>query len=105
MKRENKGKIGFHKIVSEQFPINPRKGGGILKIEAWENEKGKIVKYSIAYINHHIFSGDNVRVIGYDNSHDTHHRHYFGQISEVTDFICYQDLIERFEKELKEFIK
>jgi hypothetical protein len=69
MKKDNKKESGFHKIVSEKFPINPRKGGGILKIEAWENYKGKIVKYSIAYINHHIFSGDNGRVIGYDNSH------------------------------------
>ena len=100
-----KGKTKFQKVVSEQFPVNHRKGGGILKIEAWENDKGEIVKYSIAYINHLIFSDDNGRVLGYDNTHDFHHKHYFGTISEVTDFISYQDLIKRFEKEIKEFIK
>jgi len=50
MGREKKAKTKFKKVVSEQFPVNPKRGGGILKIEAWENEKGEIVKYGIAYI-------------------------------------------------------
>ncbi|MCI5148240.1 MAG: transcriptional regulator [Candidatus Electrothrix sp. MAN1_4] len=95
----------FNKIVSEQFPVNRKRGGGIIKIEAWENQKGEIVKYSLAYINHLIFSGDNGRVLGYDNSHNFHHRHYFGEISAVGDFVGYHELVERFEKEIKEFIK
>ena len=105
MGREEKAKTKFKKVVSEQFPVNPKRGGGILKIEAWENEKGEIVKYSMAYINHLIFSDDNGRVIGYDNIHNFHHRHYFGEISEVSDFISYENLVDRFEKEIKEFIK
>jgi hypothetical protein len=91
--------------VSEQFPINPKKGGGIVKIDAWENEQGKIIKYSMAYINHLIFSGDNGRVLGYDNTHDFHHRHYLGEITELDDFTSYYELVERFEKEIREFIK
>ncbi|MCD6185447.1 MAG: transcriptional regulator [Deltaproteobacteria bacterium] len=105
MGREKKAKTKFKKIVSEQFPVNHKKGGGILKIEVWENEKREIVKYSMAYINHLIFSDDNGRVIGYDNTHNFHHKHYFGEISEVSDFISYQNLVDRFEKEIKEFIK
>ncbi|MEA3385193.1 MAG: DUF6516 family protein [Thermodesulfobacteriota bacterium] len=105
MGREKKAKTKFKKVVSEQFPVNLKRGGGILKIEAWENEKGEIVKYSMAYINHLIFSDDNGRVIGYDNTHDFHHKHYFGEVSEVSDFISYQNLVDRFEKEIKEFIK
>ena len=103
-KRKN-AKIKFKRIVFEQFPVNPKRGGGILKIEAWQNDKGKIVKYSMAYINHLIFSGDNGRVLGYDNTHEFHHRHYFGEISEVVDFTTYQDLLDCFEEEIKEFIK
>ena len=95
----------FKKVVSEQFPISPKRGGGIIKIEAWENEQGKVVKYSLAYINHMIFSGDNGRVLGYDNAHNFHHKHYFGELSEVDDFTGYQDLVERFEREIREFIK
>ncbi len=95
----------FKKVVSEQFTINAKKGGGSLKIEAWENAKGEIVKYSMAYINHLIFSGDNGRVIGYDNAHNFHHKHYMGEIAEISDFKSYHDLVERFEKEIKEFVK
>ncbi len=105
MVREKKAKTKFKKVVSEQFSVNPKRGGGILKIEAWENEKGEIVKYSLAYINHFIFSDDNGRVIGYDNTHNFHHKHYFGKISKVSDFISYENLVDRFEKEIKEFIK
>ena len=105
MGSKKKAKIKFKKIVSEQFPVNSQKGGGILKIEAWENEKGQIVKYSMAYINHIIFSGDNGHVLGYDNTHNFHHKHYFGEISEISDFQSYQNLVDRFEKEIKEFIK
>jgi len=100
-----KKKTKFRKVVSEQFPISPKRGGGIIKIEAWENEQGKVAKYSLAYINHMIFSGDNGRVLGYDNAHNFHHKHYFGELSEVDDFTSYQDLVERFEREIKEFIK
>jgi hypothetical protein len=98
-------KIKFKKVVSEQFPVNPKKGGGLIKIEAWENDKGEIVKYSMAYINQLIFAGDNGRVLGYDNTHNFHHRHSFGEISEVSDFTSYVDLVDRFEQEVKEFIK
>jgi Family of unknown function (DUF6516) len=103
MKKSNR--VTFKKVVTEQFPVNPTRGGGIVKIEAWENEEGEIVKYNMAYINPLIFSGDNGRVIGYDNTHHFHHRHYFGEMSEINDFSSYQELLYRFEKELKEFIK
>jgi len=77
----------------------------LIKIEAWENDNNEIVKYSMAYINHQVFSGDNGRVIGYDNTHNFHHKHYLGEISEVYDFVSYENLLKRFEKEIKEFIK
>ena len=64
-------------------------------------EKTALQKYTILII----FSGDNGRVLGYDNTHDLHHKHYFGEISEVSKFTTYQDLVDRFEKETKEFIK
>lgn len=105
MQRRKKSKGSFKKVVSEQFPINPKRGGGVLKIEAWENKKGEIVKYSMAYINHFIFAEDNGRVLGYDNTHNFHHKHYFGEISEIDDFTNYQELLDRFENEIREFIK
>ena len=100
-----KRRVKFKKVVTEQFPVKPKRGGGIVKIDVWENDQSEVVKYSMAYINHFIFSEDNGRVIGYDNTHNFHHKHYFGEISEVENFTTYQELVERFEKEIKEFIK
>jgi hypothetical protein len=59
----------------------------------------------MVYINKNIFSNDNGRVMGYDNSHDFHHKHYFGQITELDDFVNYQELVNRFRDDLKEFLK
>jgi len=94
----------YIKIIDEKYIVPMKNGGGIIKFEAWEY-RGEIVKYSMAYINKDIFPNDNGRVIGYDNSHNFHHKHYFGEIYEVDDFINYQDLVSRFKSEIKEFIK
>ena len=93
----------YTKVINEQFIVPFEKGGGIIKFEAWEYEN-EIVKYSMAYINKKIFPNDNGRVIGYDNSHHFHHRHYFGEITELDDFVNYQTLVEQFRQEIKEFV-
>jgi len=95
----------FTKIISDRFSVPKRRGGGIVKIEVWENEDGAVVKYSFAYINHMLCSKDNGRVIGYDNTHNYHHKHYFGDIFPVDDFTDYESLLNQFEEEIKEFIR
>jgi len=98
-------RIRYLKAVDESYTISQKKGGGAIKIEAWQDSSGKVVKYSIAYINYSLFQGDNGRVIGYDNAHDYHHKHYFGEISPVDDFISYEDLVNQFEQDIKEYIQ
>lgn len=105
MVKRNKNKQKYIKIVDERYTFPSKKGGGIIKIEAWEDLNGKLVKYNIAYINHYIFQKDNGRVFGYDNAHGYHHKHFFGINSPVDDFISYENLIERFENEIREYIK
>ncbi len=95
----------YLKVVDESYTIPQKKGGGAIKVEAWQDSSGKVVKYSIAYINLSLFQGDNGRVIGYDNAHDYHHKHYFGEISPVDDFTSYEDLVEQFEQDIKEYIQ
>ena len=102
MSREKKKT--YTKVIDEQFIVPQEKGGGIIKFEAWEHQN-EIVKYNMAYINRQIFPGDNGRVIGYDNSHNFHHKHYFGEICELDDFVDYRDLVNRFKNEIKEFVK
>jgi hypothetical protein len=52
----------------------------------------------LAYINHLIYSGDNGRVVGYDNAHDGHHRHYLGKVEPV-EFVNFEDTETRFEND------
>lgn len=57
--------------------------------------------YSLAYINLKQCSVDNGRVLGYDNSHDYHHRHFMGKV-EAVDFSTYAAQAERFIREVHE---
>ena len=79
--------------------IPARLGGGVLKERVIrELPSKKVVSYALAYINPLIFSGDNGRVLGYDNSHGYSHRHYMGAIT-PEPFISYEALYDRFEQE------
>ena len=60
-----------------------------------------MVSYSLAYINLRVFAKDNGRVLGYDNSHGFHHRHFKGTV-EAVDFSTYDALAERFFNEVHE---
>ena len=64
-------------------------------------EDGRMVRYSLAYINLKQCPVDHGRVLGYDNSHDYHHRHFMGAV-EAVEFSSYTDLVERFIREVHE---
>ena len=78
----------------------PRRGAK-LKEEVWETEDGEVVKYSVAYINPSVCGADNGRVLGYDNSHNHHHKHFMGK-SEPIEFKGYESLAARFYQEVWE---
>jgi hypothetical protein len=79
--------------------IPARLGGGVLKERVIrELPSKKVISYALAYINPLIFSGDNGRVLGYDNSHGYSHRHYMGVIT-PDPFASYGALYDRFEQE------
>ena len=64
------------KIVDEAHHISRRRGNGQLRREVWIGDDGKVSRYNLAYINHELCAVDNGRVVGYDNQHGYHHRHY-----------------------------
>ena len=72
-----------------------------LRKKFWQTQEGQVVKYSLAYINPRICRVDNGRVLGYDNSHDYHHRHFMGD-AELVEFSGYEALSVRFQKEGQE---
>lgn len=89
------------KVLDETIKISKKKRNGILRFLASTDEKGRLVKYSLSYINPTIFNGDNGRILGYDNGHGYHHRHYMGK-EEKVNFVSFEKIKECFEAEWRE---
>jgi len=82
----------------EEHRLKGKRKGALLKEQVWF-EGGQVVAYSLAYINLKRCPVDNGRVLGYDNSHEYHHRHFMGEV-EAVDFTTYASLAERFIQEV-----
>jgi hypothetical protein len=76
-------------------------GSGILREEVWANERDEVVRYNLAFLLPHLFYRDNGRVLGFDNAHGTHERHFMGNV-ETVEFTSYQETAERFYREVSE---
>jgi len=98
---KEKKKRNLIKVLDETIRISKKKGNGILKFSANVDEKGILINYSLTYINTNIFNKDNGRVLGYDNEHGYHHRHYMGK-EERVNFLTLEEIKERFETEWRE---
>lgn len=84
----------------EEYRLKGKRKGALLKEQIWF-EDGKVVAYSLAYINLRQCPADNGRVLGYDNSHGYHHRHFMGATTPV-EFSTYEALADRFIGEVHE---
>lgn len=94
-------------LEQERFELRPKSGDGVLSYDVWGYKvKGKaiVTRYNLAYINHAIYRGDNGRVLGFDNAHDYHHRHYMGVVEPV-EYVSYETTLERFQTEWQEIIR
>ena len=89
------------KVVDETTQVRCALGEGIIREEVWQDSRGAVTKYNLAFINHAVFAGDNGRVVGYDNSHGKHHRHFAGAVEKFA-FVSYEKLLERFLDEVLE---
>ena len=94
-------KRSLRKVVDEVASISCASGTGLVRTEVWEDESGKVSRYNLAFINHFLYPKDNGRVLGYDNAHGTHHRHYFGKI-EAVSVAGFGDVESMFHAEVKE---
>jgi hypothetical protein len=94
-------------IEQERFELKPKSGGGLLSYEVWgyqERSKTVVTRYNLAYINHAIHRGDNGRVLGFDNAHGYHHRHFMGKV-EVVEFESFEATQNRFQQEWLGIVK
>ena len=89
------------KVFEETIFLKRPRRGATLKEEVWQDEDGSVVKYNLAYVNPLICAADHGRVLGYDNSHNYHHRHFMGTVEPV-EFDKYESLSERFYAEVIE---
>ncbi len=48
----------------------------VISIYWTRNAKGEVLNYGLAYIDFSFYTGDNGRVLGYDNGHKVHERHF-----------------------------
>jgi len=88
------------KRVDDTSYLAGKRRGAVLREEVWHQGSG-VVKYSLAYINPRACGVDNGRVLGYDNSHRHHHRHFMGEVEEM-GFPGYEALVDRFQKEVED---
>jgi hypothetical protein len=58
-------------------------GIGILREEVWMDEEDRVVRCNLAFIVPHLTSVDHGRVLGYDNAHGNHERHFMGKVQPV----------------------
>ena len=91
------------KTVDETAVLGRARKGVKLREEVWQTD-GEVVRYNLAYINPLICAVDNGRVLGYDNSHGYHHRHFMGKVKPI-EFDSYKALSERFHAEVNELRK
>lgn len=94
----------LRKVVDEISPVRCLAGRGVIREEVWKDEDGQVGRYNLAFINHFLTREDNGRVLGYDNRHGYHHRHFKGMI-EPFDYTDYVAVFDRFVGEVRELRK
>lgn len=75
-------------------------GMGIVREEVWEDAAGAVVRYNLAFVNPLLTSLDHGRVLGYDNAHGQHHRHFYGN-TELISISSFEALSIMFYKEVE----
>lgn len=75
-------------------------GVGILREEIWADEHGDVIRYNLAFLLPHLFYPDNGRVLGFDNAHEVHERHFMGTVTEV-EFVNFDHTANRFYREVE----
>lgn len=72
----------------------------MIREEVWEDEHGEVVRYNLAFINHFLTSMDHGRVLGYDNAHGEHERHFYGNVETIYE-ASYEKAAEAFYEEVQ----
>lgn len=101
MNKQKKRQIKKEQLLEDEaLMLHRSQGNGILRRQIWVDENKKVTRYSLTYVNHRLYAGDNGRVLGYDNAHGYHHKHYMGEVEPV-QFNSFTELEQRFQLEFE----
>ena len=92
--------VRARKVVDETTEVRCAQGWGVIREEVWQSESGEVVRYNLAFICHHLCTVDHGRVLGYDNQHEYHHRHFMGKMEPI-QYAGYDLLLNRFLAEVE----
>jgi len=93
-------KIRLRKVTDYEARFRCAGGVGILREEVWVNAMEEVVRYNLAFLLPHLSSVDHGRMLGFDNAHGVHERHFMGQ-TQPTEFIGYVATARRFFREFE----
>ena len=86
--------------ITDYKTVFPFAGGvGILREEVWMDEEGKVVRYNLAFIAPHLTSADHGRMLGFDNAHGVHERHFMGE-AQLVEYVSFPSTSRRFYREV-----
>lgn len=102
--RRRKDELDPEKSLREEFYPKGRKGGVVVRIQADYSRTGRLLRYSMVLVDTHNPSADNGRVLGYDNAHGHHHRHFLGKV-EPMELESYESIEKRFEAEVRQYLE
>ena len=92
-------KAAVTKVVDEEIVLGRPRRGARLREEVWVDSQGQVVKYNLAYVHPSLSAVDNGRVLGFDNNHNLHHRHFRGVVEPIA-FESYEAIAARFREEV-----
>ena len=91
----------LRKVVDETNVLHCKCGVEmVIREEIFQDSAGKLARYNLAFIHFPLCRKDNGRVLGYDNAHGFHERHWMGEAEEI-GFVSYEDTLERFLDEVQ----
>ncbi len=89
------------KAVDEIDQVRCKSGSyGTIREEVYVDNAGAVVKYNLVFIHPDLCQHDNGRVLGYDNAHGHHERHWMGSVQPVS-YISYEHTLRRFLDEVE----
>jgi hypothetical protein len=94
-------RIRNRKAVDEIDQVRCKSGShGIIREEVYVDDAAAVVKYNLVFIHFGLCQQDNGRVLGYDNAHGQHERHWTGT-GQPVGFIRYERTLRRFLDEVE----